>query len=171
MASLIDELINVLEQENKEYEGLLELGLEKTGIIVRNEVDELSRMVEKEQLVVDRIIVLEKKRTEVSEDIANVLNKDVKTLTLTRLIGLLGSQVKERDALVSVHDRLSSTMRRMVEINERNKALLAESMEMLQFEMNVVQSMRKGPETNNYGRDAYISGNYSLPNTSFDKKQ
>lgn len=171
MASLIDELIDVLEKENTEYEGLLELGMEKTGIIIRNDVDELSRMVEKEQLVVDRIMVLEKKRTEVSNDIAEVLNKDVKTLTLSRLIELLGSQVKERDALVSIHDRLSLTMKRMVETNERNKALLNEAMETLQFEMNLVHSMRRGPETNNYGRDAYISGNYALPNTSFDKKQ
>ena len=52
MASLIDILIDTLEKENKEYESLLELGLEKTGIIIRNDVDELSRMVEKEQLVV-----------------------------------------------------------------------------------------------------------------------
>lgn len=171
MASLIDVLISTLEQENTEYEGLLELGLQKTGIIIRNEVEELSRMVEKEQLVVDRIMVLEKKRTEVSQDIAEVLNKDVKTLTLTRLIELLSSQKKERDALVSIHDRLSLTMKRMVEINERNKALLNESMEMLQFEMNLVQSMKRGPETNNYGRDAYISNNYTLPNTRFDRKQ
>ena len=171
MASLIDVLISTLEQENKEYESLLELGLQKTGIIIRNEVDELSRMVEKEQLVVDRIMVLEKKRTEVSQDIAEVLNKDVKTLTLTRLIELLSSQKKERDALVSIHDKLSLTMKRMVEVNERNKALLNESMEMLQFEMNLVQSMKRGPETNNYGRNAYISNNYTLPNTRFDRKQ
>ena len=171
MASLIDVLISTLEQENTEYEGLLELGLQKTGIIIRNEVDELSRMIEKEQLVVDRIMVLEKKRTEVSQDIAEVLNKDVKTLTLTRLIELLSSQKKERDALVSIHDKLSLTMKRMVEVNERNKALLNESMEMLQFEMNLVQSMKRGPETNNYGRDAYISNNYTLPNTRFDRKQ
>lgn len=171
MASLIDVLISTLEQENTEYEGLLELELQKTGIIIRNEVDELSRMVEKEQLVVDRIMVLEKKRTEVSQDIAEVLNKDVKTLTLTRLIELLSSQKKERDALVSIHDKLSLTMKRMVEVNERNKALLNESMEMLQFEMNLVQSMKRGPETNNYGRDAYISNNYALPNTRFDRKQ
>ena len=97
MASLIDTLIDTLEKENKEYESLLELGLEKTGIIIRNDVDELSRMVEKEQLVVERIIALEKKRTEASNDIADVLNKDVKTLTLTRLIELLSSQPKERD--------------------------------------------------------------------------
>ena len=171
MASLIDILISTLEQENTEYESLLELGLEKTGIIIRNDVEELSRMVEKEQLVVDRIIVLEKKRTEVSNDIADVLNKDVKTLTLTRLIELLSSQEKERNALVSIHDKLSLTMKRMVELNDRNKALLEESMEMLQFEMNLVQSMRRGPETNNYGRDAYISNNYSLPDSRFDRKQ
>ena len=171
MASLIDILIDTLEKENTEYESLLELGLEKTGIIIRNDVDELSRMVEKEQLVVERIIALEKKRTEASNDIADVLNKDVKTLTLTRLIELLSSQPKERDALASIHDRLSLTMKRMVDVNERNKALLDESMDMLRFEMNLVQSIRRGPETNNYGRDAYISNNYSLPDNKFDKKQ
>ena len=171
MASLIDILIDTLEKENTEYESLLELGLEKTGIIIRNDVDELSRMVEKEQLVMERIIALEKKRTEASNDIADVLNKAVKTLTLTRLIELLSSQKKERDALVSIHDRLSLTMKRMVDVNERNKALLDESMDMLKFEMNLVQSIRRGPETNNYGRDAYISNNYSLPDNKFDKKQ
>jgi ferritin len=171
VASLIDILIDTLEKENTEYESLLELGLEKTGIIIRNDVDELSRMVEKEQLVMERIIALEKKRTEASNDIADVLNKDVKTLTLTRLIELLSSQKKERDALVSIHDRLSLTMKRMVDVNERNKALLDESMDMLKFEMNLVQSIRRGPETNNYGRDAYISNNYSLPDNKFDKKQ
>ena len=171
MASLIDILIDTLEKENTEYESLLELGLEKTGIIIRNDVDELSRMVEKEQLVMERIIAREKKRTEASNDIADVLNKDVKTLTLTRLIELLSSQKKERDALVSIHDRLSLTMKRMVDVNERNKALLDESMDMLRFEMNLVQSIRRGPETNNYGRDAYISNNYSLPDNKFDKKQ
>ena len=171
MASLIDILIDTLEKENTEYESLLELGLEKTGIIIRNDVDELSRMVEKEQLVMERIIALEKKRTEASNDIADVLNKDVKTLTLTRLIELLSSQKKERDALVSIHDRLSLTMKRMVDVNERTKALLDESMDMLRFEMNLVQSIRRGPETNNYGRDAYISNNYSLPDNKFDKKQ
>ncbi len=171
MASLIDVLIDTLEKENTEYEGLLELGLEKTGIIIRNDVNGLSRMVEKEQLVMERIIALEKKRTEVSNDIADVLNKDVKTLTLTRLIELLSSQEKERDALISIHDRLSLTMKRMVDVNDRNRALLDQSMEMLQFEMNLVQSMRRGPETNNYGRDAYISNNYALPETKFDKKQ
>ena len=171
MASLIDILIDTLEKENTEYESLLELGLEKTGIIIRNDVDELSRMVEKEQLVMERIIALEKKRTEASNDIADVLNKDVKTLTLTRLIELLSSQKKERDALDSIHDRLSLTMKRMVDVNERNKALLDESMDMLRFEMNLVQSIRRGPETNNYGRDAYISNNYSLPDNKFDKKQ
>ena len=171
MASLIDVLIDTLEKENTEYEGLLELGLEKTGIIIRNDVNGLSRMVEKEQLVMERIIALEKKRTEVSNDIADVLNKDVKTLTLTRLIELLSSQPKERDALASIHDRLSLTMKRMVDVNERNKTLLDESMDMLRFEMNLLQSMRHGPETNNYGRDAYISNNYALPDTKFDKKQ
>lgn len=171
MASLIEDLITTLDKENTEYESLLELSLEKTGIIIRNDIDALSKMVEREELVVERIIALESKRTEVSADIANVLNRDVKTLTLTKLIELLGSQPNEKAALERIHDKLSSTMKRMVEVNGRNKALLDESMQNLEFEMNLVQSMRRGPETNNYGQNAYTSGTYSLPNRAFDAKQ
>ena len=38
MASLIDTLIDVLDKENTEYETLLELSMEKTGIIVEGNV-------------------------------------------------------------------------------------------------------------------------------------
>ena len=39
MASLIDELINVLEQENKEYETLMLLSKEKTPVIVKGDLE------------------------------------------------------------------------------------------------------------------------------------
>lgn len=170
MASLIDNLIATLRKENEEYLTLLNLSMDKTGIIVKGDHAALNIMVEKEQEVVSRIIALEKTRTEVTGDIAVVLNKDPKTLTLTGLTEMLAGQKNEADALRDIHDRLRSTMTQMVRVNEHNKALLQESLDMLEFEMNLVQSMKQGPATANYAGKDYADTDYGISG-SFDAKQ
>ena len=69
MASLIDNLITTLNTENDEYAALLDLSMEKTGIIVKGDVDALNNIVEREQEVIERITVLEKKK----KNVKNVL--------------------------------------------------------------------------------------------------
>ena len=170
MASLIDNLITVLQSENDEYRALLELSLDKTGIIVKGDPDALTAIVEKEQVIVERINALEKKRTEATKDIAIVLNRDPKTLTLGKLTELLAGQKRECDALKDIHDKLSATMSSMVKVNEHNKVLLQESIDMIQFEMNLIQSMKQGPSTANYAGSEYADNAYGMSG-SFDAKQ
>lgn len=170
MASLIDNLINTLNKENEEYEKLFELSNEKTGIIVKGDTQALTQMVQREQEVVDRINALEKKRTEITNDIGIVLNRDTKDLTLPRLIELLAGQEKECSALKQIHDKLSGTMSRMVRVNENNKALLKETMEMIDFEINLIKSMKQAPATANYSGTSYADNSYAS-RVSFDAKQ
>ena len=170
MASLIDTLIETLIKENEEYETLLELSMEKTGIIVRSDHDGLNEIVMKEQKVVERINVLEKKRSEVTNDIGVVLNRKPQELTLTKLVEMLANQPRECGMLKEIHDKLSKTLSRMVQVNESNKALLNESLEMLQFEMNLLQSMKQAPETTNYSGNTYANNSYGGM-ASFDAKQ
>ncbi len=170
MASLIDNLIDTLNKENEEYEILFELSTEKTGIIVKGDTQALSQMVQKEQEVVDRINILEKKRTEITKDIGIVLNRDPKDLTLPRLIELLARQERECSVLKQIHDKLSGTMSRMVSVNESNKVLLKESMEMIDFEINLIKSMKQAPATANYSGASYADNSYAS-RISFDAKQ
>lgn len=170
MASLIDNLIETLNKENEEYETLFELSTEKTGIIVKGDLEALTQIVQREQEVVDRINILEKKRTEITKDIGIVLNRDSKNLTLPRLIELLARQEKECSALKQIHDKLSGTMSRMVRVNESNKTLLKESMEIIDFEMNLIKSMKQAPATANYSGTSYADNSYAS-RVSFDAKQ
>ena len=55
MAGLIEELMNILERENEEYQKLLEISKVKTGVIIKNDIQELSKIIEEEQAVVGRI--------------------------------------------------------------------------------------------------------------------
>ena len=75
MASLIDELISVLEKETEEYHQLIDISSKKSKAIVKNDLEELRRITAVEQDFVSRLINLEKKREEVTNDIALVLNK------------------------------------------------------------------------------------------------
>lgn len=61
MASLIENLINILDEENSEYETLLSLSIEKTDTIVSGDVNALNDLVAREQSIVERINKLEKK--------------------------------------------------------------------------------------------------------------
>ena len=170
MASLIDNLITTLNTENDEYTTLLNLSIEKTGIIVKGDVDGLNSMVEREQEVIERITVLEKKREECTKDIAIVLNKDYRKLTLPLLIDYLKGQERESKLLSEVHGRLKSTMSQMVQVNEQNKVLLQESLDMVEFEMNILRGMKQAPATANYSGSEYADNNNGVTG-SFDAKQ
>lgn len=172
MASLMENLIDVLEKESSEYEGLLELSQRKTPIIVSGNLENLQKITDEEQELVSRISRLEKRRTEVTADIANVLNKDVTTLKLKNLIDMLSGRPVEQKCLAEAHDRLQASVKGLKRVNEQNGELLRNALEMVEFEMNLIQAMKTAPETANYNRGAYSAGDtMGVSSRGFDAKQ
>lgn len=171
MASLLENLIDTLKKENEEYEQLLDLSQEKTGKIVNADLDGLQEIVGKEQAIVERIMLLEKKREECVDDIGNVLNIPVKELKLDKLIMMLEKQPSDQKKLIEVHDSLRKTLDAMVRSNDNNKALLEESLEMIEFELNLAKSVKMAPETANYGKSAANVDMVPDGAGSFDAKQ
>ncbi len=172
MASLMENLITVLYQENSEYEALLKLSMEKTGVIVEGNLERLNRITDEEQDVVGRLNRLESKRQEVITDVANVLNKDVKTLKLSDLVRLLAARPSEQKKLADCHDKLTDTVTQMVRVNNQNRELLQNMLEMIDFDINMLQALKTAPETANYNRGAYNSGEVmGNAQRTFDAKQ
>ena len=172
MASLMENLIEVLGQESEEYEGLLALSQKKMRIIAGANLEDLQKITDDEQEVVSRLNRLEKRRIEVAADIADVLNKDVETMKLTNLIEMLSARPAEQAALAAVHDRLKSVVREVQRTNEQNRELLEEALELVNFEMNMLQAYKAAPETANYTRSAYNSGaQMGVDSGGFDAKQ
>ena len=168
----MEDLISILEQENSLYEDLLKLSMSKTPVLISGDLEALSRITEDEQEIVNKVNALDKKREEGMKDIANVLGKDVKTLKLTDLIDVLRSRPAEQNRLAAIYDKLSDTIGQMKRTNEQNKELIESSLEMVQFDMNVLQAYKAAPETANYSKNALNSGAY-MGNTKggFDAKQ
>lgn len=172
MASLMEELIVCLETEEKEFERLLTLSQQKTPVIVNNKISELEKITDEEQIIVSRITNLESKRESVTKDIAEVINKDVAELKLTTLIDLMSNQPGERKRLSDIHDKLSATVKQIRQVNDGNAELIKNALEMVNFDLSVVQAMRQAPETANYSRGAVNTGSMLGGSAGgFDAKQ
>ncbi len=172
MASLMENLIDVLSNECQEYESLLTLSEEKSTVIVKGDLEALARITDKEQEFVERIGHLEQERQETFRDIASVINRDVKTLRLGDLVDMLSQRPGEQKKLAGVHDRLRTAVYAVKRVNDQNRALLTNAMEMVEFEMNMLKTMKTGPETAGYNRGAEAFGmQMGAPAGGFDAKQ
>ena len=172
MASLMETLIEVLEKENLEYKNLLELSMRKTPAIVSDDVKALAQITDEEQIIVSRINHLDNQRNEAVNDIANVLNKDVTKLKIADLIKMLAARPQEQAKLASVFDELRRNVQAVKRVNEQNRELIESALEMVQFNMQVLQSMNKAPETANYNRGACNTGDViGTVSKAFDAKQ
>lgn len=164
--------MTTLEGEIVQYELLLKLSQEKTPVIVKNDIEALQKITDDEQVIVDKIANLDAKREEITKDIANVLNKDVETLKLSVLIEILNKQPKEKARLSQIHDKLKTVVNNVRLVNSHNSELIAHSLEMVEFDLNLIKSMRQAPETANYGSNAINAGSILGSAVSgFDAKQ
>lgn len=170
MASLMDNLIEVLEQENTQYQALIELGKEKRTAIVGGDIVSLETITDKEQDVASLLRNLDIKRDAILKDMADVLGKNFEEMTITKLIGYLDKQPKEQERLSEIREKILNTGEEMQECNLRNEKLLQQALEMVEFDLTLFKSMRQAPETANYNKQAYNTGDI-LPNSGFDAKQ
>lgn len=168
----MENLIEVLGKESGEYENLLGLSMKKTPVIVAGNLEELAKITDEEQIVVGRINRLDVKRQEVFADIANVINRDVNKLKLSDLVALLAQRPEEQQKLAKVHDKLKTVVHEVEKVNGQNRTLLQNALEMVEFDMNMLQSMKAAPETANYNKGAYNTGAHmGVSVQGFDAKQ
>ncbi len=170
MASLMEDLLDVLEKERQQYLELSELGETKRDVIIHNKIPELQQITEKEQEAASVLANLAKRRTQVLTDMATVLGKDPEQMTVLKMVGYLEGQPEEQAKLSQMREKLLEAGTRMALLNEQNQTLLKQAMEMVEFDLTLLKSMRQAPETANYNKDAYTTGEL-LGSSGFDAKQ
>ena len=129
MASLIDDLIDVLSEECEEYRELTGISGKKMKVIVQQDLDTLQKITAEEQ-----------------EHTGKLIN------------------------LMKVHDELKQTLKNFSMVNEINKNLIRESLEIVDFNLNYLQGMYQAPETANYSKNA-VNVSPKLDYGVFDAKQ
>ena len=173
MASILERLVEVLDEECKYYERLLALSGRKTPVIMKRDLVELAGITEEEQSVVNRISAIDKQRESIMLEIAGVLGEKANGMKLTDLVRMLDKRPKEQKSLAIQRDKLKNISENVQRVNDQNQILLQSSLEMVQYEMNIMQAARRAPETANYTRHAGTRGDLIgvAPMGRFDAKQ
>ncbi len=173
MGSLLDNLVDALDRECALYERLLDLSSKKTPVIMQRDLVALAKISEDEQAVVSLINAVDKERENAMKDIIDVLGEQAIGIKLTDLVRILGRKPNEQRRLAIWRDKLKEVSAKVQRVNDQNQVLLQSSLEMIQYEMNIVQAARRAPETANYTRYGGSRGDLIavMPSGRFDAKQ
>ena len=170
MASVVEELILVLEEENKIYSELSEYAEKKRQILIEADIEALEKLTVLEQNASDELLSKSNRHVAILKDIAVVLGKDSSDITVTKLIEYLETQPIFQQKLIVARDNLLQTATELKQKNNLNEILLNQAMEMTEFDITLFKSMRQAPQTANYNRNAYNTGTL-LGGSGFDAKQ
>ena len=170
MASLVEELVGVLEEEEHIYRQVIEYATQKRQILIQADVPALEELTGLEQAASDELLSLSNKQTQSLKDIANVLGKSGEQMTVTGVIESLGSQPDVQEKFIIARDRVVQAEGELQTINVQNQALLEQAMELAEFDLTLFRSLRQAPQTANYNKRAYNTGSL-LGGGGFDAKQ
>ena len=167
MASLVEELVNVLEAEKQIYTTLVGYEERKKDVLIAADVATLEEITTKEQLAGDDLIAYSNKQIQILKDIATVLGRTDGKMTVTRLISLLDTQPNVQEQLTEARDSLLTAANQMKTLSDQNAILIRQAIELNEFDMTLFKSLRQAPETANYDKSAYNTGSL-LGGSGFD---
>lgn len=163
-SGLVKQLTDILNQENDIYDTISKLSNNKTQIIVEGKVAELENVVKIEQSLVMKIAKLEEQRENIVDKLCAQLGRKANEVTISDLLVLVGE--KESRELKDSQLKIRETLNGLKQKNELNSKLLKNSLEYIDFSINVATSV--GTLNNDYNS----SGNTgdSKKRTIFDVK-
>ena len=123
MASLVEELVNVLEAEKQIYTTLVGYEERKKDVLIAADVATLEEITTKEQLAGDDLIAYSNKQIQILKDIATVLGRTDGKMTVTRLISLLDTQPNVQEQLTEARDSLLTAANQMKTLSDQNAIL------------------------------------------------
>ena len=103
-------------------------------------------------------------------DICKLLHLSAAEVKVSQIVRLLEKKQAEHDALEQSYLSLKKTVNQLTQVNDNNRLLLKESMDMIDFEINLAKNASMAPQTANYGKGAYEETG-GMGSTSFDARQ
>lgn len=159
-----DKLIEILEHEAGIYEDILRLSKNKTQFIVDGKVPELESMVKTEQALIVQMRELEEAREKAVEAISEELSAGPETLTVSQIIG--AAEGERADRLKACQEAMKKKLEELRGTNELNSRLLQNSLEYIDFSINLIAAA--DAVGNNYGDRGQADG--SKKKNFFDVK-
>ena len=139
MAGMITNLIEILSEQTERHKELLGLSLEEKDAIVKNDIDNLQKLVSLKNIVISQNNKLEKKRLSLMADITEVLALKDKDIDIKALSDLLEGKPEQAE-LVEAGRKLREVVVELKQVNDLNKELLENALDFVEYSLNALRS-------------------------------
>jgi len=144
------ELCDLLNEQKRILENILELSREERQIIIGNESDKLESVIRLELRELSKLGAIEKKRMELQKTIAAELGLPEAELTVSAIAQ--HAQPEERETIRSIQTELTELISRHTEINAENRELIKSHIEYSETMLELMVG-EEDPLNNFYGGD------------------
>ena len=120
-----------------------------------NDLDRLGETTQKEQVLADALASVEHRRRETMGNVANILGRRPDDVTVMDVVTFLEGQPEFHDPLLAINEKLAKLAKKVREVNGHNKVLIEEALEMIEYNINLMQNLNRAPETAEYSREMF----------------
>lgn len=150
MDKTISEFIQIINKENELLEKLLAFGEEKKSIVILGKIQDLDKLMQKENIIVANLEKTEKMRLALHEQLARQWEMPMETLTAQMII----SKCQESCPLAYEEakreiEHMETALSRLQAINQENNELIGASLEYIYN----LQAMLMGDMTGTYSEN------------------
>ncbi len=146
--SILSDLTDNLKEQLKLFEELLAISTEKKNVIIKDDTEMLQKMTDVENVLLSKLTRIENSRMEIVKDIALVTNKKVSDITIESLKTLLKDDDDKKE-LMEVSKKVNDILKDIKNTNDKNNMLIKNSLEYINFSLNVIKSS-SSPEFASY---------------------
>lgn len=149
----LNELVEILDKELELYQEILEISKNKSSIIAERKITELENIVKAEQSYILTVGKLENQREAIVSKIANVLAIDIPKASVSYISENLDES--QSSVLKDYQDKFKVLFKDIKDVNALNARLLRNSLEYVDFSINLISSIDTG--NNNYCDSGQLS--------------
>ena len=142
----MEEMIEILKKQYEIYQEILKISEKKTDIVVKDKVDELKELVDSEEELIGKFIVLEKRRLSIVKE----FGKSKGITGVLKITELCEYFPENKEELMKRREDILSITKKINEKNKLNEKLIKNSLDYINFSVGLITGTGSEPLT--YGK-------------------
>lgn len=135
---MVESIVETLEKQAVLYSQLLELAKQKTPLLVKNEVEQLNAIMQKEKKLLKQVEELEQVRMQLSGQFFSSLGLlRYKGGRLSEMIRTVTS-AQDKQKLTELHGQLTGLLNDLQKVNQLNQQLIEQSLKFIDYSIDLM---------------------------------
>lgn len=139
----MEKMVEILKKQLEIYQEILKISEKKTDIIVKDKVEELKELVDREEMLVGKFIPLERERLSIVKEFARTKG----VAGVMKIPEICEYFPDNKDELMRLRDSILEITNKISEKNKLNEKLVKNSLDYINFSVGLITGASTNPIT------------------------